>query len=200
RRSSDLRRRRLPPRGAGGALDRAERAALRDDQDPPRRARRVSRRPRRPRPRPDRGGGRARGAAGARDRLLGQDGRRSAARGRGAPRVHAVAGRGRARPAPDPGVSRRRGEWRRRARGRRPLHRRGARADRSACRAAGRAGGGHAGRAAGMRVALVVLLALFGFGAAAAGWGTITPGESTTAAVKTEYGEPSKVTKLKAEG
>jgi len=51
-----------------------------------------------------------------------------------------------------------------------------------------------------MRVALVVLLALFGFGAAAAGWGTITPGESTTAAVKTEYGEPSKVTKLKAEG
>ena len=51
-----------------------------------------------------------------------------------------------------------------------------------------------------MRAALVALLALFAFGAAAAGWGTITPGESTTAGVKTEHGEPSKVTKTKAEG
>ena len=51
-----------------------------------------------------------------------------------------------------------------------------------------------------MRAALVALLALFAFGAAAAGWGTITPGESTTAGVKTEHGEPSKVTKRRPRG
>ena len=57
-----------------------------------------------------------------------------------------------------------------------------------------------AGRGAGTRTALVALLALGWLGAAAAGWGTITPGESTAAGVKAAYGEPSKATKLKAEG
>ena len=46
---------------------------------------------------------------------------------------------------------------------------------------AARPAGGHAGREPGVRAALVALLALFALGAAAAGWGTITPGESTTA-------------------
>jgi hypothetical protein len=60
--------------------------------------------------------------------------------------------------------------------------------------------GRHTGREPGVRAALVALLALFALGAAAAGWGTITPGESTTAGVKAEHGEPSKVAKLKAGG
>lgn len=49
--------------------------------------------------------------------------------------------------------------------------------------------------------ALVVAVALLGCGAAAAAdWGTITPGESTTAGVRAEYGEPSRADKKKVDG
>jgi hypothetical protein len=51
-----------------------------------------------------------------------------------------------------------------------------------------------------MRAALVAFLVLSWCGAAvAAGWGTITPGESTIASVRTAYGEPSSAAKKKVE-
>jgi hypothetical protein len=51
-----------------------------------------------------------------------------------------------------------------------------------------------------MRAVLVALLAVFWLGAVAAGWGTITPAESTAEGVRQEYGEPSSVTKKKVDG
>ena len=52
-----------------------------------------------------------------------------------------------------------------------------------------------------MRAALIgAIVIVWGGVAAAAEWGTIVPGESSTEAVKAEFGEPSRVTKTKVEG
>ena len=52
-----------------------------------------------------------------------------------------------------------------------------------------------------MKVGFILSLVLLWTGvAAAAGWGTIAPGESTVDSVRAEYGEPSKVEKVKTEG
>jgi len=44
------------------------------------------------------------------------------------------------------------------------------------------------------------LILLGGGSASAAGWGTIVPGESSTASVRAQYGEPSREEKQKVEG
>ena len=52
-----------------------------------------------------------------------------------------------------------------------------------------------------MRAALIGAIVVVWSGvAAAAEWGTIVPGESTTESVKAEFGEPARATKKKVEG
>jgi hypothetical protein len=64
-----------------------------------------------------------------------------------------------------------------------------------------RLGGGHAAPEPGVKVALVALLVLLGCGAAAAAdWGSLTPGESTAEAVRAKYGQPSSETKPQVDG